>query len=237
MMRRRGDIIEGIQNIAPNYGMLLKKVPPNVLNELKIQIDHLQNTNFATGEKYNQNLIGEIKNEYGITPGPDLINYLKYCNELFDSGLDFYNNYFTSKTLGKIPNFKNGIPLTMDKDCWVNFMKKHEYNPVHYHKGLVSWVIWYQIPYTYESEEKYSAKDSNYQEIYHGDFEFEFTHPAYGIQTLPMGVDKRMEGYIIMFPAALHHKVNPFFSSDDYRITVAGNFKIHEDKILASFLN
>jgi hypothetical protein len=36
-------------------------------------------------------------------------------------------------------------------------------------------------------------------------------------------VDKTFEGGIYFFDAGLHHCVNPFYTSDDYRITVSGN--------------
>jgi hypothetical protein len=38
-------------------------------------------------------------------------------------------------------------------------------------------------------------------------------------------VDKTWENVIVLFPAGLTHSVSPFYSSDDYRISVAGNIK------------
>ena len=38
-----------------------------------------------------------------------------------------------------------------------------------------------------------------------------------------LDVDKSKEGYFVIFPSNLNHQVFPFYSSDDYRITVAGN--------------
>ena len=43
-----------------------------------------------------------------------------------------------------------------------------------------------------------------------------------------LNVDKSYEGKILVFPAELMHSVNPFYTSDEYRITVSGNviFKV-----------
>jgi hypothetical protein len=42
-------------------------------------------------------------------------------------------------------------------DAWVNFQEKYEYNPIHLHDGVFSYVIWYQIPFYKEDEIKYGA--------------------------------------------------------------------------------
>ena len=183
------DIQLGVHNIAPNYGFLIDKVPQNVMDELKVQIDKMQNSGFKNETSYIPQLVGEIENEYKLNPGPNLVNYLKNCNKVFDQQLGFYPTYFNHKNMWSKNVFGNGVPLTMKDDNWVNFMKKHEYNPPHFHKGLVSWVIWYQIPYTFEEEKKFSAKSPDDQ-IYHGEFAFQFNHPAFGIQSLSMYTDK-----------------------------------------------
>ena len=44
-----------------------------------------------------------------------------------------------------------------------------------------------------------------------------------GITQTYLQVDKSYEGKIIIFPANLTHGVLPFYTSDDYRITISGN--------------
>ena len=39
-------------------------------------------------------------------------------------------------------------------------------------------------------------------------------------------VDKTYEGTIVMFPSEMLHAVYPFYTSDDYRISVSGNLRI-----------
>ncbi len=117
---------------------------------------------------------------------------------------------------------------------WVNFQQKYEYNPVHKHSGLYSFVIWYKIPYNYIDEAKhgpgrYKVKnvnnDSKYEYNQNGCFNFHY--PAHNnaktVLTEKLPVDNSWERTICVFPAWLSHSVNPFYTSDDYRITFSGN--------------
>ena len=44
---------------------------------------------------------------------------------------------------------------------------------------------------------------------------------------LPVHVDKSYEGKMLMFPSFVQHGVYPFYTSDDYRITVSGNVSVN----------
>ena len=46
------------------------------------------------------------------------------------------------------------------------------------------------------------------------------------IDSIFLNVDKSFEGKMLMFPSKQMHAVNPFYTSDGYRITVSGNLKI-----------
>ena len=202
----------GYNGIGFNYGFLIKKVPQNILDDLKPIVDKLLD-NFDSGEKYNWNLAGEIKHEYELKPTPLLETYVeKLCREL-DGETQYINR-----------NYPNVESLEFNS-LWVNFQQKYEYNPFHFHEGVFSFVIWYQIPYTFEDERKYSSK-TNSQDILHGEFNFmvpdSFAHFT-NIKALNIGVDNSKEGYIAVFPSNLSHCVYPFYSSDDFRISISGN--------------
>ena len=57
-------------------------------------------------------------------------------------------------------------------------------------------------------------------------FEFTYTDILGHIRGESIAVDKTYEGNILMFPSGLHHMVHPFYSTDKYRISVAGNIKV-----------
>ena len=214
----------GYKEILPNYGWYIDKTPQNVLDELKIQIDELQ-SDFSKGKKYNNDLAGEIEHEYKISPLFQTKQYIKDLSQLLENKSQF---------IGK--NY-NPLPTLRLSDFWINFQKKHEYNPIHNHKGAYSFVIWYQIPYTFENELKYHHTS---QECHHGKFGFVSPSP-FGeshkmrfdmekvIGTYFLDTDKSKEGYIAIFPSNLDHIVYPFYSSNDYRITVAGNIEIKQN--------
>jgi hypothetical protein len=208
------ELKNGYNSISENYGFYLDKVPQNILGNLKMEIDKIQN-NFNSGVKINNKLAGEIQHEY-VLPMEDssmsesFNNFIKNVADKFGKECDFYR-------------YKE-VPLLLDNNLWVNFQKKHEYNPIHTHYGVFSFVIWYQVPYYFEDEQKYCYKDKYSP---HGDFAFQHVKNGYGdkieIKSSNLSVDKNMEGYMVLFPSNLYHCVYPFYSSDEYRISVAGN--------------
>ena len=121
-----------------------------------------------------------------------------------------------------LPN-KYYIPDT----AWINVQKKHEFNPVHNHTGLFSFVIWLDIPYNINDElANGPGKQSNNNLA--GHFEFAFRNTLGEHTTVPIPVDKTFNGKICIFPSAMPHTVYPFYTSNDYRITVSGNVNFSE---------
>ena len=212
-LKNNKNIELGIHKLESNYGYYLDKIPQNVYNELKIFIDNLS-FNFDKGKKVNNHLAGEIKKEYQLTPGLHLTDYLKGLFEKIET------------ELGYLPLLNLNNPKLSADSAWINFMEKYEYNPPHFHSGLYSYVIWYQIPYNIEDEINYSPKDPSNEISLNGHFQFfhitkSYPHPH--INGINLSIDKSKEGYIAIFPSSLQHTVFPFFTSDEYRITVAGN--------------
>lgn len=204
------DLNLGYYPISTNYGYYIDKAPQNVLNELKIQVDNLQH-NFDKGYKYNNELAGEIEHEYKIPPSQNTKSYLKDLTQKIENESNYIKYNF------------NPIPSLNMEFLWVNFQKKYEYNPVHNHYGTYGFVIWYQVPYTFKEENSYSYKSGS---SLHGTFNFIYPTPFdknNSITSKPLYIDNSKEGYIAIFPSDLNHIVYPFYSSDKYRITIAGN--------------
>jgi hypothetical protein len=113
---------------------------------------------------------------------------------------------------------------------WVNFQKKYEYNPLHNHNGMFSFVIWIKIPYNLEKEKENDiAKNSIYDGSI-GNFSFIYkTETSIQMEFIPM--EKKMEGYCTIFPAHLHHMVYPFYTSDEERVSISGNIFFKEIKV------
>jgi len=213
----------GYQSLYDDYGYYIDKVPKDILNELKIPINELKN-DFKLGTPYNSELAGEIKQEYTIPFPPKFQSYLKELVSKTEKESNYMKVFFP-----------NSSRLAFDS-LWVNFQRKYEYQPLHFHSGIWSFVVWYQIPYTREEEVQYSAKHKVATEkiqrpIQSGNFSFIYSKMVSPIEQtrveLDLIIDKSKEGYIAMFPSTLEHIVYPFYTSDEYRITVAGNIKTY----------
>ena len=109
---------------------------------------------------------------------------------------------------------------------WVNFQKKHEFNPPHDHGGVYSFVIWLKIPTSYEEQRKLPiAVDSN-ADNHISNFAFTYTDILGKVKTFAYNMEKEAEGYMVMFPSTLLHQVFPFYKSNSERISISGNISI-----------
>jgi hypothetical protein len=200
-----------------NYGFISAEFSESDLAPIKSEINNIQN-NFELYEsqKFNKTLVGNIKREY------QLIESQKYIQELLMPLVGAYDKDF--EYMKNFSILTNDVPIVLDS-CWVNFQKKYEFNPTHNHFGLLSFVIWTNIPYEMEEERKLSPGDESNSNSA-GMFSFLYNDSVGGIKHHRISVDKSMENNIVLFPSNFYHMVYPFFSSDGYRISVSGNFKL-----------
>ena len=105
---------------------------------------------------------------------------------------------------------------------WVNFQKKHEFNPFHIHSGVMSFAIWMKIPYEYENEKQLFIKNTKDQ-CRCGCFEFLYTDIFGRMLNYLYPLSPKFEGKLLMFPAMMSHQVYPFYTSDQTRISISGN--------------
>ena len=194
----------------PNLGYLTTDVPVDLLNELQ-SIIHEKEL-----EKANEGLAGNIKKEFLIPKAIPLFEQY-----IIDLSLKYDETFNYLKTINTCTN---DVPMILQR-MWVNFQEKHEFNPPHDHNGIFSFVIWVKVPF-YEKEELdiSPGKNSNYNVP--GYFEFLYTDALGNIKGEIIPVDKKMEGKLCLFPAKLNHCVYPFYSSNDYRISVSGNIAL-----------
>ena len=52
---------------------------------------------------------------------------------------------------------------------------------------------------------------------------FQYNTALGGLDTEYLYVDKSFEWKMVFFPARLNHGVNPFYTSDDHRVSISGN--------------
>jgi hypothetical protein len=107
--------------------------------------------------------------------------------------------------------------------AWVNFQKKYEVNPCHIHSGNYSFVLWLNIPFNYEDETNRKEVVKSTQSHQASTFCAAYTDITGNIRLENFFLDKKDNGKFIIFPSKLAHFVYPFYTSEDYRISISGN--------------
>jgi len=202
----------------PNVGLTNGKIPPNIYQALNQEIVDIH-TASETGSldkngimQMNPSLAGQITKEYQITKSLPLLNpYLEEMARAYQKEWNYYPK-----------ENPNNNKLTVES-VWVNMQKKLEVNPLHNHDGTLSFVAWLHVPFKLEDERNMpNCKNSRTVELA-STFQFVYNTALGTIANCPMFVESGWEARIVMFPAKLLHMVYPFQTSDDYRISIAGN--------------
>jgi hypothetical protein len=186
-------------------------LPSDVFNVVRTETNEMEFNNFVGCIPQNKYLSGNIQREYTIIKS---VPYLKRVLE--EATVHYYNSYEINTPPVSLTSAQNVF--------WVNFQKKHEFNPLHNHIGTLSFVIFVKIPYFIAEENKNkSSKDSGSPLA--GTFNFHYVdqYTNGGINSFTIPVDKTYEGKMILFPSGLSHSVFPFYTSDEYRVTISGN--------------
>ena len=193
------------------------QLPRDVFDHVKLQI----NASETERSPYKDKLAGHIfESNHLDDPGGKLLSHIE--TTVSD----------VLRLPQQISRFRQGLigsdsaTLNLD-DLWVNYQKKHEFNPIHNHSGILSFVIWVQIPYDFEKEQALEFVE-NVGGVTRTAC-FEFIWPGAGgtpLNTAVLPVSKQQEGTICVFPSHLHHTVYPFYTSDGIRISVAGNIRL-----------
>lgn len=172
------------------------RVPEDVMDTIRAEIWY--GIGASPLEPYNSKLAGNIDQEYKL-------EYSRDCIENFVKEQVWAYKAKPSQ-------------LT---DVWCNLQDRYEFNPPHSHGGDLSFVIFFNIPYMIENEmQKFPNVNGGSSA---GHFSFLYTGTSGGVVSHMIPVDERYNGTMFLFPASLKHCVYPFYTSDDYRITVAGN--------------
>ena len=127
---------------------------------------------------------------------------------------DLYHKEFVDEFIKRGYNFKYVL-----RSLWINYGKKHDFNPIHIHSGVYSFVLWVKIPYKLEDEDKVYPLITSSQTA-----KFNFHYSASNHRTnITSHQVNACDWDLILFPASLHHSVQPFYTSDEERISIAGN--------------
>ena len=200
----------------PNLGWLEKKLSDEEMKRLWKYIDN-------RGESVKDTLAGHVHES----------------NSLIDEDGWFFKNTLLQLIYmyaGEFDNVGDKLP-TPNKHpyflsrMWVNYQKQCEYNPLHDHTGVYSFVIWMKIPTKQEEQDKISfsseantKKNSKFQILYNNIL----GQPT----TITYYMNPECEGTMFFFPSQLQHQVYPFYNCDEDRISISGNILLNTNELL-----
>ena len=230
-----------VEHLQLNQGTSaqLFKLPKDMIDYLWERIDVAKKKKIC----HKKNLAGYISHSYKLEDPQNLI-----IENLF-------NNIYNEKDNPKMFNFINEELISIykkafQKSCafgevmkpylhglWVNFQKKGEFQPVHNHTGLFSFVIWMDIPYDWKDEAKLPSARPNNVNPPGGNFSFVHSNDnSRSVSEYTIRMSPKMNGYCCIFPSDLCHVVYPFYTSDKDRISISGNIKFKENAVDAPFI-
>ena len=212
-----------IHEFSNNLGYIDEKMPDDVF---KIVLDEID---IAAGQKvpHNTKLVGNIEEQYlmGFKNQVNMYKletYLRGLAGIYEKKFN-YMSCMGNQTMSLDEGTSFDLRL---RNCWVNFMKKYEFNPIHNHSGLYSFNIFVKVPYNLK-EEFDSPRTQNKDQKFPGCFSFYCSNGLGEFVPHVVEADKEWEQVIILFPSITQHCVYPFYTSDDYRITVSGNLYLN----------
>lgn len=200
----------------PNFPLWQTKLSDEILEPIKLEIDQIK-LDFDNSISHNQILVGNLDHSYLLVDSKQRIEeiVIPVVREYIYS----YNYIHLDKTT---------IFELYLNNVWVNFQKKHEFNPPHNHHGDFSFIIWIDIPYHIE-EEYAVAPGSKSSDFIPGHVCFQFLNTLGNISNFNIPADKTFNNTMLIFPANFTHYVTPFYSTDSYRISLSGNIDIIQD--------
>lgn len=183
------------------------KVPDEVKQEIQHSINTLEK-NESTN--YDRTLAGHLEQQWSVPPTPKLSRLMEHLPEVF---IEY--GKLDRKKFAEDVYLTNNLPFKL-KTYWINYSKKGDFQPLHNHTGSFSFVIWVKIPYNIKEEHDCYNSNQNCG----GSFGFSYLDPKGRITTDEVFATE-WEG--CFFPSWLYHKVHPFKTTDDYRISLSGN--------------
>ena len=202
----------------PNIGVVEGKLSEEIVDDLWTLINEAR----EKPEDMKPELAGNISSSIRLDANAELIS-------------SFVSDIIPAYMKRHMEEYGPPYRLTMKEEenfnlesLWVNFQKQNEFNPPHDHAGVYSFVIWMQIPTSYEEQRKLPICAESNADNHISNFAFSYTNTLGRVSTFAYNMEKQAEGYMVMFPSCLLHQVFPFYNDDGERISISGNINIGE---------
>jgi len=204
----------------PNIGVVEGKLSEEIVDDLWTLINEAR----EKPEDMKPELAGNISSSIRLDNNSDLVT--DFVGEVLPACIKRHMEEYGSPYR---LSMKEGETFNLES-LWVNFQKQNEFNPPHDHAGVYSFVIWMQIPTSYEEQRKLPICAESNADNHISNFAFSYTNTLGRVSTFAYNMEKEAEGYMVMFPSCLLHQVFPFYNDDGERISISGNINIGEIK-------
>ena len=205
----------------PNHGVLQTRIPD-------FAVDHLY--------KVIKNSVQKYSTDYTFIE--DQIQCLGSKHQFI---LEDLNGLFEEKVLEPAVNAyfdRWGDPASLKTThwhdlefnrFWCRITKPDHYQSLHDHNGVLSFVIWLKIPTDWREEQIING-EQNFEHPEASDFILTYTNTVGKIKKLNFKMDSTMEKNMILYPSDMSHMVLPYYQTNDYRISIAGDISIASNK-------
>ena len=202
-------------------GWLETRLPKSVMNRLQSYIETAKKNPI----NHNTELVGQISKSL-VIEDKDNWFYKTVLDPLILNYMELYPAYAKG-----INVLTENAPYCLET-FWVNFQKENEFNPLHNHSGVFSFVIWVKIPTDWKEQHALPIS-ANSNSPRASDFEFWYNTILGELLYYKYFLDKESEGNMLFFPAKLNHLVHPFYNCDKERVSISGNilFDISENSM------
>ena len=106
---------------------------------------------------------------------------------------------------------------------WVRASEVNDYQTLHSHQGVFSFVVWMRIPFDGNVERNIQGGFRPQA----GDFSMTYTDICGTIERKDWVLTPEFEGTMLLFPSSLNHVVYPHQTGDGYRISIAGDISLN----------
>lgn len=106
---------------------------------------------------------------------------------------------------------------------WTRASTEGDYQSLHDHQGVFTFVVWMKIPF--DGEEENIAQGGFRPDA--SDFGLVYMDTCGRLSKKHWTLTSEMEGTILLFPSDINHIVYPHFTTKEYRISVAGDIALN----------
>ena len=201
--------------VPPNIPVLTTQLSGEIMKHLLDCIAEAK----KTGDSYSDRLAGNISSSLEMKDKDEIFyNYIKspvtrYVKDFLATSAVSRNIFY------ELNNVESEVYI--DK-LWVNFQKENEFNPVHEHAGVGSFVIWMDIP-TYAKDQHNLPISKRSNNPMASNFVFYYQNLTGEICEYRILLNPDSNGAMVLFPATLQHCVYPFYDCDKERVSISGN--------------